>query len=462
MDSRLFFSQRPVTGAFTAVPARRLRIRQLQPGSSYLEFDGKDQRVARRGVPAEGVEFSLVQQLHYSFNLKRASFRFDPVTLLVALGRAFAGAPRALTRAVTASRGDIGNALRLIPKAIALAVVGVLCVAGLSRFVHIDVRAIAQSVHFALPHFLTPWKPVDSVDVQALPPVRQPMQASTDQPVSFTPAHPVDAAQQGAPGGASGAQPQSADPAYVPQYYRKGPGSYLPMPSGGPLPAGMASTYVPSTSAPVHLTVNEPFSAPESDDDQDSVQLMPTKVAEVKEVVVQPEHKERASAERDRAPADRKPDARASNEAHPTASSSHVAHPQEHPAPAAAPQPTSPRVQQPTRTSGDLVLLNQPSVGATAEPQAAGGDGEDDPSAPVNLVVRPAKRSTADDQAAPQGPSHPSYSVVTHTDDSVVVRVDGKMKQIPVGQSLPDGSKLLSVNPDGGGFTTSRGKFAAY
>ncbi|MFP3637489.1 hypothetical protein [Paraburkholderia sp. SIMBA_054] len=450
MDSELFFTRHTSNDGFTAVPARRLRIRRHAPGASFLEFEGKNQRVSRDGLSNEGIEFSFTQRLRYAINFKLATLRFDPVALFSSLGRVGTTLPRAIGKSLKGSGEGIRRAVYFVPKLIAVAVVTLLCAAGVSRFVHVDVRAIAHSVHFALPHFLTPWRPVEDESTE---PAQATVAHHEAAPVQYSPAAGPAAAASGTAGSPEAqTQSPSQTPAYVPPYYRRGPGSYLPMPADGPLPAGMASTYVPSTTAPVTLTVHAPFSEPDADPQQDDDVVLMSK-PEVKEVVVQPERKEKPTPEK-------KPEARAATD---NRQANRVAHPTEHPAPTAqTSQPAQPaqQAQQPnTRVSGDLVLLQQ-SAPADTQQQGAGQD--DDPDAPVPLTVNQPRRPAAEAPAVSSGPARPSFSVVTHTDDSIVVRVDGQMKQISIGQPLPDGSKLLSVNHDGGGFTTSRGKFAAY
>ncbi|TES97441.1 hypothetical protein [Burkholderia cepacia] len=60
------------------------------------------------------------------------------------------------------------------------------------------------------------------------------------------------------------------------------------------------------------------------------------------------------------------------------------------------------------------------------------------------------------------GPVAPKFNVVTKNGDALVVVEHGQMKQVSVGQTLPDGSTLLSVQRHGGGFSTSRGNYVAY
>lgn len=446
MDSEIFLTQPPASRAYTVVPARRLRIRRLTPGASFVESVGKHQRIVSN-CAAEKVEFPLVQRLVYSFHLKRAAMRFDPVSLFSALGRAGLALPSAIGGAFSGSGATFGKVIRLAAKAIAIAVVALLAVSGVSRFVHIDLSGIAQSVHFALPHFLTPWRPIR--EVTAVSPTKDAAAA----PVAASPALIASAPDQYAPIDANPAHPVAGQPAqtpatYVPQYYRQKAGDYLPMPSDGPLPAGM-STYVSATTPPVRLSVHPAFTEPEEQQPEDDIVLMPTKPQEVKEVVAaQPEHKEK-----ERPAPDKKQDSRPVHlVTHaPGESAAAIA-----PAPAVAKQ-AAPRAEQPRQATGDIVLLQQPAARQSAADQT------DDDDTPVAIPVHSAARAPADDQSASGGTNRPKFTVVTHTDDSIVVRVgDGQMKQISIGQELPDGSKLLSVDHNDGGFKTNRGSFAAY
>lgn len=451
MNTDLPLDKVPAVRAFTAVPVRRLRIRHLAQGSGCVQYDGPNQRIDHTGPAAGGVRFNFAQRLLYSINLKRAKLRFDPITALAQLGRATASASGGIAMRLPA----VGDSIRLVPKLIAVAVVTLLSLAGVSRFVHIDIRTIAGSIHFGLPHFLTPWRPVDVApekDGATLPAALVPAMPAnlfnpTGLPATYAPYVPTGS-QQPSPEAPSPSQQTSPDGGTnnVPSYFRHGPGSYLPMPSG-PLPAGMSTpTYVPSVprggSGAVSLDVHPAFTEPE-EAPHDDVVLM----------TVKPEPPPAA------APAEHKDHATRKSEVHAAALGARV---------------SEPAIQAPARResaheTGDVVLFQRPGSRQAAAPSQMSPAADDtdetdnspDPSAPVSLPVHPAKQQAAI-PSAPTGPSRPPFSVVTHTDDSLVVQVDGKMRQISIGKQLPDGSKLLSVNPDGGGFTTTRGNFTAY
>ncbi|WP_429482294.1 hypothetical protein [Paraburkholderia youngii] len=458
---------------------KRARIRRLAPRTGCLEKDGATLRINHEGPEAAGVRLGVMERAFYAFNLKLVGLRHDPAATLRQLadwGPAFKGAMKG---AGPAAR----SAMRMAPRAIAVAVVALLAVTGVTRFVHIDLRAVADSVHFGIPHFLTPWRAEVAPKATGTPVVigTQSPQYPTAIVANGTPEQP--AAQQAAPG--QGAADIAAQGAYVPQYYRANKDSYLPLPADGPLPAGMStyahgSTQVPGVAA---LTVHEAFTEPE-EAPADGVTLMaPAAVSAVAPEVqllgsaneakpvprteskaeARPEHK--AETHSTRAVKDKGPvnlevhSATEPKGAVRPAQQAHLANALSQSQMAVAPVVIPSQNQAPAQQSAtqDLVLLKQPSAQQSA---SAGDDGQDED--PIPLQVHQAARRQAEEQEQPSGPRHPSFKVVTHTDDSIVVNVDGQMKQIPVGKTLPDGSKLLGVSHDGGGFTTNRGDYTAY
>ncbi len=110
-----------------------------------------------------------------------------------------------------------------------------------------------------------------------------------------------------------------------------------------------------------------------------------------------------------------------------------------HPQPQSVQQP-----QSPSRNTVDVELLPataQPASAATRKQNVDGQQGQE-------------QNGSSDGK--------PRFKVITKNDDALVVIDQGQAKQISVGQTLPDGSTLLSVKEKGGGFSTSRGNYVAY
>ena len=478
MSTPIFSVDSGTARTCTVVRVKRARIRRLAPGTGCLEKNGKTLRINHDGPEAAGVRLGAIERAFYAVNLKMVGWRHDPAAAFFQVVHSAKALKGTMKNAGPAARAT----MRMAPRAIAVAVISLLALAGVTRFVHVDLRAALSSVHFGMPHFLTPWREETTPKAVGTPVVigTQSPQYPTAIAANGAPEQPL--AQQGLPG--QGAADGSAPGAYVPQYYRANKDSYLPLPSDGPLPAGMSATYahagtqVPGVAA---LTVHEPFTEPE-EAPADGVALMapaavspaapavqllgstteakPTPKSEPKVEVERKAETRSARTGKEKAPVSL--EVHAANERKDAAvrpsQQAHLANALSQSQMAVAPVVIPSQDQAPAQQSAtsDLVLLKQPA----AQTSTPSDDGQDDDAIP--LQVHQAARRQAEEQEQPSGPHHPSFRVVTHTDDSLVVNVDGQMKQIPVGKTLPDGSKLLGVSHDGGGFTTNRGDYSAY
>lgn len=475
----------------TVVRAKRVRIRRLAPGISCVERTGYTFRINHEGPEAVGSHPGAIARAFYAFNFWLLTVRQKPTVSLVDDEQSRPDLSGARGYAIPALR----TAARMIPRAIALAVVALLALTGLTRFVHVDLNAFAGSVHFGIPRFLTPWR---NEDESLGDRIGQNQAVTGTSVIGVQPAQYPSAIAMNDPAGTSLPQRNSngsgesdiaAGGAYVPQYYHRGDGSYLPLPADGPLPAGMSTYAHASTQVPgaVALTVHEPFTEPE-ESPTDEVALMKAPAADTPsasdvqllgaatEVKAEPESDPNATQKSARKVESRpekvarqkgpvKLEVHSAGEPKVTSRPTQQAHlpnalsqSQMAVAPVVIPSTQTPARQTATP---DLILLGQPSAQAGAQAPAPADDDEQDQDA-IPLTVHQAARRQTEDQEPPSGPHHPSFKVVTHTDDSLVVSVDGRMKQIPIGQALPDGSKLLGVSHDGGGFTTNRGDYTAY
>jgi hypothetical protein len=452
------------TRPYTVVRARRLRIRHLRPGDGFIEQVGANQRVNQAGLPEGGLKFTRTQRLFYAANLKLAQSGADPYALLARLGRLSPTTARIARPAQT----SLDRQPRIMKRKIAVAVIALVLMATMARHVHLGPSTMAG-------FFRTRMASVDAywVALRAKPADQPVVLANNDmQPVVEETAAALP--QAAGPGDTQTPAPQQATTGntYGSGYRIQGMGNILPMPSyePGPLPPGMLP-YQPA-GGPIGLPTHPAFTEPDDGSEngaqpEDTVTLLTAHPAVA--VAPKPKRKEASSEERET----RKPASRSSaplkvavHPAHTTPQMvAQTAVPAQQPAAQLqAPAPADPSQQSQATADNDVVLLGQKAPGAQDDQGAAsdGGGGQ------TNTAVREVQADAGDQSQAPQSgasndqPQHPSFHVVTHTDNSVVVQVNGQVKQISIGQSLPDGTKLLRVDHSGGGFTTSRGNYAAY
>ncbi|WP_321935567.1 hypothetical protein [Paraburkholderia sp. J8-2] len=352
--------------------------------------------------------------------------------------------------------------MRTIARAIAwtglriagLALIGFLAMMGVTRFVHVDAATILRSVHFSIPHFLMPWRPEESAGVPGA-------NAPSENPQPAAAAVPYRAPTQAQ----FTVQPAESIRTHAER-------NWLPMPSG-PLPFGMPVSGRAATPS-IHMQSGPLFASPDYDDDaQDSVTLLgqgsareatiePT-VAEEQPVsmaapspaaVETPENRAtpnqgHASAEVRHAAPSRKPEAPARPVVHPGPASAHALAPTRLPANVASQDPSPPPPVQDSHATVDVQLMPVATAGSSVSVHTLGGDSAD-------------QAGAGSTSSSGESDVRPKFNVITKTDDSLVVLDHGRMEQIPVGQTLPDGSTLTSVHGQGGGFSTSRGSYVAY
>lgn len=449
----------------TVVRARRLRIRHLRPGDGFIEQVGANQRVSQNALPEGGLKFTRTQRLFYAANLKLVQSGADPYALLARLR----GMSPTTARIAGPAQMPFDRQPRIMKRKIAVAVIALVLMGAMARHVHLEPRTMADSFHTRVASVEAYWvalraKPADQPVVLAnndMPPVVE--ETASALPQAGGPAEtPSPAAQQATPGNTYGSG-----------YRIEGMGNILPMPSyqPGPLPPGMLPYQ--SVGGPIGLPTHPAFSEPDdgledSAQPEDTVTLLSAQPAVA--VAPKPKRKEERTEEHGA----RKPASRSSEpvkvDVHPAHTTpqmvAQTAAPARQPAAQlqAAASPAAPSQQSQPPSDNDVVLLGQKTASAQDGQGAPsnGGGGQ------TNTTVHEVQADADEQPQAPQGvasddqPHHPTFHVVTHTDNSVVVQVNGEVKQISIGQSLPDGAKLLSVDHSGGSFTTSHGKYAAY
>lgn len=444
----------------TAVAARPFKVCDLAPGIPYITRNGDEFTFRLEGLPPQGAEFTLLERMRFAINLRRVGVKSSRgARVYPDADRSLAQWPDRVSPVLGAGRAGILRGMRFLPKAIAVGVITLLAVAGVSRFVHIDIAALTRTIHIGLPHFLTPWRAPDLDPTSYRGASSDPMTGATGPSLGALDGTPQPLAGGEPAGGSNTAQPTGVRPTQGTLSTH-----WLPMP-GGPLPVDMP-TYGDRDSGQVHL--NRPYfrnsdsGVPDQDevdaDEDESVRLLGQTSAEP---APNTSATETSSEETKASP----PESRPSDKA--------VAHPVVHPAPrkrTLAPTVVPPAApMQPPAPKGpvDVVLLQQAQTPAATQdaPQTDGATGD---ASTLGVATVTADAPAPDTEVHPgsngrsSGPNHPSFPVITHTEDSLVVMDAGKMKQIPIGATLPDGSKLLGVSKNGGGFTSTRGSFAAY
>jgi hypothetical protein len=297
---------------------------------------------------------------------------------------------------------------------------------GVTRFVHVDVQTVFQSVHFGIPHFLTPWRKADDPVDQALHGQRNAYSAIPYYP-SITPSTFTTP-------GAGDNSPQARDDAHIVHDAAKG---WIPLPGGGPFPMNMPAYGDDGQKGPIRLTIHRPtFTSPDDQGDEEGSGDAVTLLGATPAPVVAPAESEPAHV------APKKESGPRVLVVHPArepVTPRVVNHPAPQPQPVQQPQPQS-------RDTVDVQLMPVPTQ-APSVATLQQGDGSQQPQ---------------QESASAISPAMPKFNVITKNGDALVVMDHGQMKQVSVGQSLPDGSTLLSVQQHGGGFSTSRGNYVAY
>lgn len=352
-------------------------------------------------------------------------------------------ASRAGRRPHTPLRAIAASVVRTTMRIVGFAFLGFLALMGVTRFVHVDEVAVLRSVHFSIPHFLTPWRG-EAVERAPEP---EPTVASAAYgfltPPLFSLVPPESA---------------NAHPAH----------NWLPVPDG-PLPFGMPVSGRAATPS-LNLKSSTLFANPEIEDDdaEDSVTLLgqaattdaTAETPETVEATVAPVIEAVPQNPSRQAPP---PEERRVTPTHKALSmpstpnvAKHVVHPVTAPsralAPTRLPADAGAQQRQPAPPAPDSRATVDVQLMPVATPA-------------TSVSVRTLDSGTgqpAADQSPGASDVRPKFNVITKTDDSLVVFDHGQMKQIPVGQTLPDGSTLTSVHGQGGGFSTSRGSYVAY
>ena len=419
-------------------------VRHLAPGKPFLQFkDGKYVLVYPKR-PDEMPRLPVSERLRYRINQwlisRQATWyvpplKFPSASVPIEHNRASARPAASRSRATMPAkmpgrmRASVAAVAKALGRGALIAFLGFMALMGVTRFVHVDVQTVFQSVHFGIPHFLTPWRKADDPVDQALhgQPNVYPAIAyyPSITPSTFTPP-------------AAGDSPaQAREDAHLAHDAAKG---WIPLPGGGPFPMNMPAYGDDGQKGPIHLTIHSPtFTSPYDQGDEDGGGDAVTLLGATPAPVAAPAEAPPAHV------APRKENAPRVLIVHP-AHESAVPRVINRPAPQPQAQPIQPPPAQPSRDTVDVQLMpvatQTPSV-STLPPS----DGSQQPT---------------QQNASTDGPVKPKFNVITKNGDALVVSDHGQMKQVSVGQTLPDGSTLLSVQQHGGGFSTSRGNFVAY
>ncbi|VVE16310.1 hypothetical protein PCE31107_02910 [Pandoraea cepalis] len=434
----------------TMVKAGPFVVRHLAPGKPFLEFtDGKYVLVYPKH-PDEMPILSIADRLRYRINQwlisRRATWYVPPMKFSFAsLPTAHNGtsARPAASRPRAAARAKYRGRMRASVVAVSIAVgrsslivfLGFMALMGVTRFVHVDAQTVFQSVHFGIPHFLTPWREAnDPVD-----------RALHGQPNGYSaiPYYPSITPRTFSTPPSGDNSPQVRDKDHIVRDAAKG---WIPLPGGGPFPMNMPAYGDDGQKGPINLTIHPPtFTSPDAygdgEDSGDAVALLgatPTPVAapprpDSGHIAPKKVHGPRVLAVHSA----REPvTPRAVN----------------HPTPQPHLEPVQQQPQQQSRDTVNVQLMPTATQAAPTVTQAA-------------PTVTPRQSDASEPQhqtTSADVPATPKFNVVTKNGDALVVMDHGQMKQISVGQTLPDGSTLLTVQQSGGGFSTSRGNYVAY
>ncbi|CAB3970456.1 hypothetical protein BCO37747_06330 [Burkholderia contaminans] len=429
----------------TAVRTGPFVVRHLAPGKPYLQFrEGRYFLVQPRDLD-EIPYLPFGDRLRFRINQwlvsRHATWHVPPLRLASVSRRLFRRDRASRVTASTAPRAS----LKLSPGRLRASVVAVsksvgrltliaafafLALMGVTRFVHVDTATVLRSVHFGIPHFLTPWRSADDPIDLALS-----SQPSAYPAIPYSPS--VTPSTFVAPGSESSSEHAHQD-AHLVDDAAKG---WIPLPGGGPFPMNMPTYGDDVQKGPVHLTIHPPtFSAPsdrgEEEGNGDAVTLLGTPPSQA-QVLAAPAAEPEQSNSQAKKSGPRVLPVHNARESAPVRPSSR---------PAAQPQTAEPPPPA-NRDAVDVQLMQAVPKSQPAAPAPAAADSE-------QQVPQQDPTST--------GPVAPKFNVVTKNGDALVVVEHGQMKQVSVGQTLPDGSTLLSVQRHGGGFSTSRGNYVAY
>lgn len=440
--------QRPT---ITVVKTGPFVVRHLAPGKPFLTFkDGRYVLVYPKH-PDDMPNLPLPERLRYRINhwliSRQATWYIPPLGLKptsASPDRKDVSVRPAASRSRSAKSARGPGRIRASVKAVANAMgrgalvvfFGFMALMGVTRFVHVDVQTVFHSVHFGIPHFLTPWRKEDDLVDQALH--GQPNSYPT---IPYSPSMTPSAFT--VPSGEDHS-PQARDDAHMARDAAKG---WIPLPGGGPFPMNMPAYGDDGQQGPIHLKVHPPtFTSPDDEGGEegnaDAVTLLGApQVPAAAAVAAQPEPEHQHVAPKKESgprvlpvhPSREQTAEHAVNRRAPEA--------QSQPQPAVQLQP-----QQPSRDTVDVQLMPVPTQAPTV----------------ATLQQSDGNQPSQQQNASTDGPAVPKFNVVTKNGDALVVMDHGQMKQISVGQSLPDGSTLLSVQQHGGGFSTSRGSYVAY
>lgn len=423
--------------------ARSAWVRDLAPGVPYIRRDGDRHVIELDDTQLNHLALPWLHQIRYELRLRRLRKgggkpvgSHDAEAPRAAIRPRRAPSPmKAIASAARTTLNVAGHGIKALPRLALTATWAILAVAGLTRFVQVNEVDLGKAIHFTLPHFVTRWHVLETAKSG---------QADAD---SF--AAPL------APQSAAKPLPESNSSVPAPATQAQS-ANWLPMPHG-PLPLNMVPYGSREPALPRGSSMfTEGESGGSAQPGSSSVSLLaasPEHAARINQrrVVSADRHAARiapasldgaASVERARAPQDGPEDPPVDagvNEATRQTPAIDVRLWRPHPTVATTPMHTQAKSDT-GPSSTDQASINQSAESRDAQPLKVNAPGVDARAAPV----------------------HPSFSVVTHTDDSLVVMEHGTMQQIFVGHTLPDGSKLLRVDHSGGGFTTTRGYFVAF
>lgn len=433
---------------FTMVKTGPFVIRQPAPGKPYLQYRDGEYVLIHPDHPDEMPRISIPARLRYRIKLWLISRRGRwnalalPSIRSTRSSRSSSRSQAAVSRWYVVVLGKLQGGMRAVLsvdiKAVGrgalTALLAFMAMIGATRFVHIDVETVFQSFHFSVPHFLTPWRgTADAVDSAPNGQFAAGQYFGNITPTTFTP----PAATGSLPAGDNTGSNRKAD---------KG---WIPLPGGGPFPMNMPDYGEDGQKRPFPMKVRSSvFTPPEGpvEEEAGSASAVTLLGATATPAPV--------SAPVESSPAPSPTHASPKKEAASRTVAAQAAH-----EPATAREGTRPAqqlkqsqpqpqpVQQPQAPSRDTVDVQLLTVAPQPAPVVTRAQGDD--------------VQQGQDQAA-SSDGKPKFKVITKNDDALVVMDRGQMKQISVGQTLPDGSTLLSVKQNGGGFTTSRGNYVAY
>lgn len=434
---------------FTMVKTGPYVIRHLAPGKPFLQLRDGEYVLIRPVHPGEMPRLSIPERLRYRINqwliARRATSGATPLFSLrqVQLARKGSRSRRAaashwrivlLAKVQGGLRAVLSVDIKAVGRGALTALLTFMALIGVTRFVHVDVQTVFRSIHFAVPHFLTPWRSEDGQG-NATPTSRPYAFAATPYVGNITPSTFTPPAA---------GSPQTGDDA---SRSRKANTGWLPLPGGGPFPMNMPDYGEDGQKRPFPMAARSPIFTPSEgpSDDEGSNGEPVTLLGTASTPVTAPAEPAPAPAPAHSSPkkesGSRAVVAQATHEPIAPREGNRAAPQPKHP----QPQPTQqPQPQPPNRNTVDVELL-------PATPQPA-------PSA----TRRQNQDSQQEQEQTGSSDGKPKFKVITKNDGALVVMDHGQMKQISVGQTLPDGSTLLSVKENGGGFSTSRGNYVAY